>query len=372
MDRAETIAFTRRLLDRVLSNTTDLAPDSVVEPASAFLCPERLALERERLFLQTPQVVGFAAEVSAPGSYITVEVLDIPIVITRDEGGVLRAFINACAHRGARVAEGCGEGKRMTCRYHGWSYSLDGRLAGRPKDDCFDPVNENNHLVPLAVSDKAGLLVVAPRVGISQQQVDRHLDAIAPYLAGFDFSKGALVARRRFEVAANWKLIAGLSHESYHFAALHRNSLAPVMTSQAVYDELGPHTRWAFPLKGIEELADQPEENWPERLPGAINHTLFPGTVLVVPQQDAQLIRVEPGARPGESVVYYSGLCSDIAGMDGSRDAYEFGGTIFETEDLTAAKQCQQGLAAGRDSVIFGRNEPVVQAWHRRWNEALQ
>jgi hypothetical protein len=57
--------------------------------------------------------------------------------------------------------------------------------------------------------------------------------------------------------------------------------------------------------------------------------------------------------------------------MESARSAYAFGGDIFETEDLPAAARCQQGLAAGRPSVIFGRNEPVVQAWHTRWNNLL-
>jgi hypothetical protein len=102
-----------------------------------------------------------------------------------------------------------------------------------------------------------------------------------------------------------------------------------------------------------------------------MNHTLFPGTVVVVPPQDAQLIRVEPGRDPGHSVVYYTGVCADPARLEESRAAYDFGGQIFETEDLAAAAQCQQGLAAGRPSVIFGRNEPIVQFWHRLWRQSL-
>jgi phenylpropionate dioxygenase-like ring-hydroxylating dioxygenase large terminal subunit len=371
MNRAQTIALTKRLLDRVTSNSSDDADSMMVESADVFLDPERLQRERSQFFLNTPQVVGFAGELAIPGSYKALEVLDIPIVITRDETGVLRAFINACAHRGAPVAKGCGQQKRMTCQFHGWSYSLDGHLAGRPKADAFDEAGAETRLTPLAVSDNAGLLVVAPSPDISQHTVDHHLDDIAPALAGFHFDQGQAIETRRFEVAANWKLVAGLSHESYHFATLHRDSLAPLMTAHAVVDEFGPHTRWAFPFKAITALADKDPSQWPDHLPGVMNHTLFPGTVLVVPPTDAQLIRVEPGVTPGESVVYYSGICTDPARMESARSAYAFGGDIFETEDLPAAARCQQGLAAGRPSVIFGRNEPVVQAWHRRWNNLL-
>ena len=112
----------------------------------------------------------------------------------------------------------------------------------------------------------------------------------------FNFSQLENITTRKFNVAANWKLVVSLSHESYHFAKLHGQSLAPMMTSHSVFDEFGRHTRWAFPLKGIESWAEKPVSEWPARLPGAISHTLFPGTVIVVNAKDAQIIRVEPGA----------------------------------------------------------------------------
>lgn len=371
MKQTQTLALTKRLLERVLSNSSDEAGAMMIEPASVFLDPARWQQEREQFFLNTPQVVGFAGEVATPGSFKTLEILERPIVITRDEQGVLRAFINACAHRGSPVARGCGQSRRLTCQYHGWSYALDGSLAGRPSDAAFDSAGAETRLTPLAVTDCSGLLVVAASPDVSQQTVDKHLLDIAPVLMDYGFQKAQPIETRRFSVAANWKLVAGLSHESYHFATLHRDSLAPLMTAHAVIDEFGPHTRWAFPFRDINELATKDPAQWPKHLPGVINHTLFPGTVLVVPPSDAQLIRVEPGQSVGESVVYYSGICTDPSRMEAAANAYAFGGDIFEREDLPAAALCQQGLAAGRPSVIFGRNEPIVQAWHRRWHDSL-
>lgn len=371
MNRDACVDVSRRLLERVASKSSDDADALMHEPASAFLDNERWQRERQLFFLDSPQVVGFAGEVAQPGSYFTTEILQIPIVITRDEQGVLHAFINACAHRGARVVEGSGTGRRLTCRFHGWSYQLDGHLAGRPNAAAFADCQGNDRLRSLPVSDRGGLLVVGANPAMDQAQVDHHLDDIAPALAGLGLDAVHSVAMRQLEVDANWKLVASLSHESYHFATLHRDSLAPMMTSHAVCDYFGRHSRWAFPMKGIAEMLAGPESDWPQRPPGVMNHTLFPGTVMVVPPQDAQLIRVEPGKHPGHSVVYYSGVCSDLARIEQSREAYEFGGDIFEREDLDAAAQCQQGLAAGGLGLVFGRNEPVVQFWHRLWNQAL-
>lgn len=371
MSRQDSIALSRRLLERVRSDSLDEAVDMMVEPAAAYLDAGRWARERQLFFLETPQVIGFAGQVAEPGSYMTAEVMGIPVVVTRDEAGQLRAFVNACAHRGAPVARGHGARKRLTCAYHGWSYHLDGKLAGRPREAAFDPAGPELALRPLPVSDRFGLIVVG-LVGVSQQAVDAHLESIGPALEGLGLERAQAVDTRRFEVAANWKLVVGLSHESYHFVPLHRESLAPMMTAHAVHDFFDGHSRWAFPLRGIEDVLAGPEADWPDRLPGVINHTLFPGTVLVVPQADAQLIRAEPGATPGESIVYYSGACTDPGRREDSHAAFEFGGQIFETEDLVAAAECQKGLRAGQGNVVFGRNEPVVQFWHRLWLERLE
>jgi phenylpropionate dioxygenase-like ring-hydroxylating dioxygenase large terminal subunit len=371
MNRSAAVDLTRRLIHHIVADTTDEADSQWTEPAASYLDPARFEREREQLFLDEPHVIGFAGDLAKPNSYFTAEAMNIPIVATRGNDGTLRAFINACAHRGAQVAEGQGAGVRLTCRFHGWSYALDGTLAGRPKSDAFDPPCRETNLVSLPISDRCGLLVVGLRSDFPQARVDRFLDDIAPALGGFRFAQARSFESRRIEVAANWKLVVGLSHESYHFATLHRDSLAPMMTSHAVIDTFGQHSRWAFPLRGLEKIADAPESEWPDRPAATINHTLYPGTLLIVNPRDAQLLRTEPGATPGTSVIHYLGMCEDPDTLKASRAAYDFGGKIFEAEDLPAAIQCQRGLEAGRPNVIFGRNEPLLQHWHRKWAAAI-
>jgi len=360
-----------RLIDCVNRDNSEESSGTVTVSADSFLDVARWQRERQHYFFDTPQVIGFAGDVAQPNSYITAEAMGIPLLVARDQAGTLRAFVNACAHRGARVAEGCGSAQRLNCPFHGWSYRLDGSLAGRPGEASFDIDKAACHLQSLAVSERAGLLLVGLHNDVSAACVDAALDEIAPALHGFNFSSLQTLALRRFEVAANWKLVVALSLESYHFATLHRDSLAPLMTSHAVCDEFGRHARWAFPLRGIEQLAQQPRENWPSQPPAAISHVLFPGTVVIVNGAEAQIIRVEPGQTAASSVVYYSGGCADVTRRDAALQAYEFGGDIFQREDLPAAEQCQQGIAAARRDIIVGRNEPMVQWWLRRWREDL-
>ncbi len=370
MDRDATLDLIDRLLVRVETRSTDLADAPMAEDVGPFLSEDRHRLEVDRFFLGTPQVVGFAGQVRSPGDVLTTEVVGVPIVICRDASGVLRAFVNACTHRGARVADGPGSTSRLTCGFHGWTYSLDGVLAGRRSADAFPPADASCSLRPLPVSDRSGLLVVAARPDVGQEAVDSHLASIEDQLVGFDLAATTFLAERRVDVDANWKLVTGVSCESYHFATLHRTSVAQWLHDHAVFDEFGRHCRWAFPLKGIERLRDEPRSSWPAEVPGAVNHVLFPGTILVTSGSGAQLIRAEP-AGPGRSHVTYLGVHHDATTRDAALAAYDFGGDAFEREDLVAVAQAHRGLASGASRLLIGRNEPALQFVHRTWREQL-
>ena len=101
-----------RLIDHIVNDSSDEYKDSITEPASFFTDPERFEKERQQFFLDTPQLIGFSGSVSEPDSFMTVECMGIPIVVTRNGLGELKAFINACSHRGARVADGTGNKKQ--------------------------------------------------------------------------------------------------------------------------------------------------------------------------------------------------------------------------------------------------------------------
>lgn len=372
MNREQTHALLARLIERMNNNTQDEADTTMAEDVADFLSPERFARERQQFFLDSPQVIGFAGEVKTPGSFITAEVMGVPIVVTRDHDGQLHAMINACAHRGARIAHGCGNKPRLTCKFHGWSYRHDGELHARPHDVAFDKPDHHCRLKKLPVSDRSGLIVVSINPATSQETVDNHLADIESQFSGFAFEQMHTLETRRFEVKANWKLIAALSYESYHFATLHRDSVAQWLKANCVHDFFGKHSRWSFAMKGTEKLAQKDRREWPAAIPGAVSHALFPGTVVITNPEDAQIIRTEPGNTPDTSVVYYSGVCRHQEKMEESRAAYDFGGKAFEDEDLPAAVECQQGLSNGREKILIGRNEPVVQFWHRMWREKLQ
>ena len=97
-------------------------------PSRYYLDPDILELEKERVFGRTWQLVARTDELQRVGDFVPATVLDEPIVITHGLDGELRAFYNVCRHRAGQVALSRGNRKSLQCRYHGWTYGLDGTL----------------------------------------------------------------------------------------------------------------------------------------------------------------------------------------------------------------------------------------------------
>ena len=372
MNQTTATELNRRLLHNLQAGGTDTEARTGAVAGARFTDPAILAREREALFLRTPQPVAFSGEIPEPGSYLALDVLDVPVLLSRDDQGALHAFINACAHRGAQVASGSGTARSHVCPFHGWSYRPDGQLRGRPGNEHFDTAPEQHALAPLPVSERHGVVVVGIADSIPQAEVDCALDEIGDELAAYGFDGYRGLERRTLPVDANWKLVNDLSLESYHFRTLHRDSVAEVLAPNAVVDTFGRHSRWAFPLQTITELAALDEARWPAKLQGSVTYTLYPGVMLIANALGAQMIRAEPGDRPEVSRVTYVGVHAPDCDRDAAHRAYRFGGDVFANEDLPAARDCQRGIAARGGDFPLGRNEPLLQFWHALWEAAVR
>lgn len=369
---SETIAeLNRRMLHNMQHNTTDLAAGEARVPAKAFLCPQHLAREKNALFRHTPQPVAFSTELPQPESVLALQVVDIPVLLTRCVKGKLRAFINSCSHRGSQLSIGPAPTRGLVCPFHGWAYDLKGHLRGRPEDTCFDTPAEDCSLQPLPVSERCGIIVLGLDSSLPQDTVDNATVEIEGQLEGFNLESYQFLARRERNVAANWKLLNDLSLESYHFNTLHRDSVGQLLAPNAVIDTYNRHSRWAFPLQSLSQLFDKDEADFPASLQGSCTFTIYPGVMFIFNALGAQMIRAEPGAIPGQSRVVYAGVAQQDCELEQARQAYEFGGTVFFEEDLPVAEKCQIGLAASERDLLLGRNEPLLQFWHRLWSRAL-
>ncbi|MGC6511145.1 MAG: aromatic ring-hydroxylating oxygenase subunit alpha [Parvibaculales bacterium] len=372
MNRQSVTALNRRLLDAFLKQQSEGAVQERHVPADVFFDPVRFQQEKEALFRNTPQPVAFSAEIPDANSFLAIEVMDVPVVLTRNQEGVLKAFLNACPHRGGKIADGAGRKKLLTCEFHGWSFSPDGDLIARPQEECFTSPKSELGLTELPVSEDSGIVILGLDLSVRVDPAQAGYEPIADELSLYDLKQYKILDRRTYEVAANWKLINDLSLESYHFDVLHRDSVATVLSGYSVFDTYGQCSRWAFPWLTIERLAELDETDWPDQLEGSCTYTLFPGVMVIVNASGAQMIRAEPGMSPGQTKVSFVGLAHPDMDATEARQGFEFGGKVFVEEDLQAAENCQKGLEASQRDLIIGTNEPLLQFWHELWASQIR
>jgi choline monooxygenase len=204
-------------------------------PWSWYSDPELLRREQERIFRRAWQYVCPADLVADRGTFCAGSLGNVPAVVVRDRGGTLRAFLNVCRHRGSILAEGHGRRETLQCRYHAWTYGLDGSLRAAPRSEQ-EPGLETDELglYPLAVETWGPLVFVNPDPGAAT--LAESLGPVTELLAR-EIDVESLRFRRRseFELACNWKVAVENYLECYHCPVAHAGFSAVVDVRPEAY-----------------------------------------------------------------------------------------------------------------------------------------
>ncbi len=98
-------------------------------PRELYIEPEVFRQDLEQIWHKDWIFAGHTFELEKPGQYLTLQIGDYPVLIIRDKSGQVRAFHNACRHRGSKVCEHAqGKVAKLVCPYHKWTFELDGSL----------------------------------------------------------------------------------------------------------------------------------------------------------------------------------------------------------------------------------------------------
>ena len=199
-------------------------------PSRLYVDPVYLALEEDKIFGRTWQPVGHADQVVLPGQYLTADVGSESIVVVRD-GETLRGFHNICLHRAGPVAEGCGKRQTLQCRYHGWTYRLNGDLLKAPEmEDACDFTAASMHLMPVQVATW-GPLVLA-NLDLKAPSLEHFFEDIAQHSQRFAVTAMKYVGRKSWTIACNWKVYVDNYLEGYHIPVVH-----PTLHKELDYDQ---------------------------------------------------------------------------------------------------------------------------------------
>jgi phenylpropionate dioxygenase-like ring-hydroxylating dioxygenase large terminal subunit len=262
---------------------TDLAPSVEHTDVSFFLDPEMYQREHRTLFLQTPLVACLSKDLPESGSYRVFDEVGVPIVVMRGKDAKVRAFLNICSHRGARlVRQNCGNASRFTCRFHGWTYDTTGKAIGVPEEQQFcGKIEGQKRLVSLPAEERHGLVFVQATPG-STMDLDAHLGEFGQQLALLDLDQATRVLEDEIRVPSNWKYTYDTYAENYHLPVLHRDTIGHVFAHNLnIFETWGPHHRFTWPQQSIYDWMHKPESEWPiEALP--LTYFLFPNMHMAV------------------------------------------------------------------------------------------
>jgi choline monooxygenase len=192
-------------------------------PAEWYTDPKRFEREEQRIFAAGWNYVGRAEQVEKAGDFLTGRVGKIPVVVVRDEAGMIRAYANVCRHRGSElVLQASGSRRTLQCHYHAWTWDLDGTLRAAPH--CQEQEGFNKADFPLT---PLGVETFGPFIFINPGPASRSLESTLGQLPAIIRSAGANIdslkfrERREYAIQANWKVVVENFLECYHCSVSH-------------------------------------------------------------------------------------------------------------------------------------------------------
>ncbi|MAG33890.1 MAG: hypothetical protein CL908_23665 [Deltaproteobacteria bacterium] len=373
----------RRLISHLRDpRSSDLADAPMTLAASAYTDPKRFEAERQKVFGKLPLLAGFSGDLPEAGDRLLFDAAGPPVIVVRGRDGAVRAFLNLCPHRGARLTRDCERQRRLTCPFHAWSFDLEGRLASIPHADAFEGLDRDSvGLIALPAEEWNGLIFVKVTPD-EPLDVETFLGPMAPLLAALDLSTLQPVRSDRFELESNWKMALDTFCETYHVPALHRESLSQnLIPYVAIFDHYERHHRYSGPGVDFAELLDKPEAEWPTSGYQAV-HYLFPNTTIAYTHAFdgktpvVSMFRLFPGETVGQSITLGSTYRRSDASEASDEQISKMHDILLDVvigEDYEVAQDTWKSLASAPTNLelVFGRSEALLHHYHRDLAEAV-
>ncbi|MDX2424686.1 MAG: aromatic ring-hydroxylating dioxygenase subunit alpha [Cycloclasticus sp.] len=381
-------------------------------PADHYSSQEFFELEKEHIFKKTWLLAARESDVAKPGDYVTffIDALETSIIITRGQDQQLRAFYNACTHRGAYLLnKPCGHTKFMTCGFHGWVFNLEGKLVNVPSEELFADFDKDKLPLRSISIDTWGGFVFINLDPEPEHDLHTYLqplgEAFDKYLGHSDWS-WSYGWRSKFK--SNWKLLVDAQIEGYHVDQTHINTIAgaipgcnapaevypgsigvPAKISAYLPEKiLGVQTDVALlsAKHGATSLYTKSENEFKaEKGEGVLNEThplwifdaylLFPNVVLFIQKGQILLQRtipISPNECYWEVDFFHTGEIQDFGQLFNSEQGRIQIRDVL-TEDLYTAEGIQMNFNAGAlKEVQINRQEIPIRAYYHRLMAAMK
>jgi choline monooxygenase len=347
--------------------------------------PAILEIEKAKIFRKTWQMVGTLDQpcgevngekrtIASSESYFTVNVAGEPIVVVRDQAGTLRAFSNVCRHRAGPIALGSGCKNVLRCQYHGWTYTLDGRLIGTPDVEGVEFFDRSTMgMVPLQLNTWEKFIFV--NFDHAAEPLSSFLGDIPQQARGFQFDGLQLAECRDYVIDCNWKVYVDNYLEGYHIPIAHPGLMREIDYAQYRTDTFRYHSQQFAPIRAMK--ADDAGER--AYAPGtgsqeALYFWIFPNLMLNIYPDNISTNLIVPITHEKTLTIFewfFHDLNSDKV-QERVKKAVAFSDEV-QQEDIGLCENVQRGLRSstydrGRYSV---KRENGVHHFHMLLSEFL-
>src|SRR5262249_34218506 len=325
-------------------------------PAPLYTDPVLAERERKAVFARSWQLVAHAEQLSVAGDHVVTDVGGVPLLLVRGDDVVLRALHNVCRHRAGPLATCDGRGaKALRCKYHGWTYTLDGQLRSAPEmSDAADFELGRIRLPQAHAAQWQGPVFVAPD---AVPPISAVLAGIEPRLHGHALADYAFHHRVSYDVRCNWKAYVDNYLEGYHVPHIHP-ALNRMLDYRSYTTELAEwHSLQHSPLESSEGLYGNGE---------ALYYFIWPNMMLNILPGRLQTNRVVPlgvdRCRVDFDYFYPAGAVDPARRVQDETFSDE-----VQHEDIAICELVQQRLASG--SYLAGRLNPKRESGVHHFHE---
>ena len=228
----------RRVVPELFSRRSDGELSTGDVPVERYISRSFHDREMTRMWPRVWQMACHQTDIPAIGDYITYEIGMRSYIVVRTASDVIKAYPNACLHRGTQLVDGRGHAAAFACRFHGWTWNLDGSLRNIPEQWDFPQTQKRPMCLPEArVASWGGFVFINP-----DPQAQRFEEYIGELPAHF---RRAPLEERRIAVhvarvmPANWKVAMEAFMESYHVSPTHPQSVTVSEYAETQYDIYG-------------------------------------------------------------------------------------------------------------------------------------
>ena len=330
-------------------------------PGYMYADPAFHGFDVERIFAKSWQLICGAGKLAKAGDHVVAEIAGRPIILVRGEEGTLRGFFNVCKHRAGPLALTDGNAHQLQCKYHGWTYKLDGQLrAAHEMQQAKDFDISCIHLDGIKVAEWEGLVFAC--VGEPDVALETLLGGIRERIRPIDLKQFRYHSHVVYDVTCDWKAYVDNYLEGYHLPHVHSGLNKLLDYRQYTTNLADWYSYQQSPLDG---------EQGPYTAGEAHYYFIYPNMMLNILPGRLQTNRVVPVASGHCQVLFdyfYTDLESEAAKQMIAED-FRFSDEV-QKEDIGICERVQKGLASG--AYTAGRLSPKRESGVHHFQELVR